>query len=109
MASTGPRITPLHHSLTRPILLGGVERELAVLEGTSLAALIFSMGFRLAPLTLAALIILVVHPLLRLAAKHDPQMLRVFSRHTFYASYYPAQAHPNAPPAHVVPFNIGIR
>jgi len=34
-----PRRAPIHPSLTRPLLLGGAERELVLLNGTLIAAL----------------------------------------------------------------------
>ncbi|MEO8502478.1 MAG: conjugal transfer protein TrbD [Acidobacteriota bacterium] len=109
MASTAPRQEVLHVSLTRPILLGGVEREIAIIEATLIAALLFGVGLHLATVGLSILIALVVHPLLRSAAKSDPQMLRVYVRHLRYAPYYAAQTHPEAPGVPVQPFTFGVR
>ena len=39
-----PRRTPIHASLTRPLLLGGAERELVLANGTLIAALLFGVG-----------------------------------------------------------------
>ena len=36
-----PRRIPIHPSLTRPVLLAGAERELVLVNGTIVAALIF--------------------------------------------------------------------
>lgn len=96
------RAIPIHAALVRPILLAGAERELVVIEATVVFCLIFGPGFHLMTLALAALLGTVGHSLLVLAAKRDPQMLRVYARHLRYQSFYPAQAHPAAPPA-VVP------
>ena len=40
-----PRRAPIHPSLTRPTLLGGAGRELVLMNGTIIAALIFGVGF----------------------------------------------------------------
>ena len=40
-----PRRAPIHPSLTRPILLAGAERELVLVNGTIIAALIFGVDF----------------------------------------------------------------
>jgi len=105
---TGPRATPLHPSLTRPILLGGAERELVIIEGTTIVALSLGVGFHLLTLLLAAILATVGHSLLTVAAKADPQMLRVYTRHVRYQSFYLALAHPEAPPATVLPFDFGL-
>lgn len=34
---------PIHRSLTQPILMGGVPRDIALLNGTITAALVFGM------------------------------------------------------------------
>ena len=47
------RTVPLHSSLTRPILLGGAERDLVIIEVSVIAALLFGVGFRFASLSLA--------------------------------------------------------
>ena len=44
------RTVPLHSSLTRPILLGGAERDLVIIEVSVIAALLFGVGFRFASL-----------------------------------------------------------
>jgi len=37
------------------------------------------------------------------AAKHDPQLSRVYVRHIRYQEYYPARAGVQAPPAWIFP------
>jgi type IV secretory pathway TrbD component len=88
----------LHLSLVRPVLLLGAERPLVILEATLLASLL-SIGIRALTLLLAAAIVLVVHPLLVRAAKADPQAFRIYARSLHYQDFYPARAHPDAPPA----------
>src|SRR5437762_1507069 len=96
-----PRRAPIHLALTRPLLLAGAERELVLMNGTIIAALIFGVGFHWASLTMAILLATVGHWGLTRAAKHDPQLSRVYVRHIRYQEYYPAQAAGQAPPAYV--------
>ena len=85
-------------SLVRPILLGGGERELVLINVVLIFALVLGVGPN--PVTLGggrgpghgrprarwcAL------------AKVDPQGWRVFARHFQYRDFYPARAHPFAP------------
>jgi type IV secretion system protein VirB3 len=99
----GPRRTPIHVSLTRPLLLGGAERELVLANGTIIAALLFGVGFHWASLTVAALLATAGHWGLRRAAGHDPQLSRIYLRHIRYQDFYSAQAAVQAPPAPVFP------
>src|SRR5438874_9256322 len=98
-----PRRAPIHLSLTRPLLLAGAERELVLVNGTIIAALVFGVGFHWASLTMAILLGTVGHWGLTRAAKHDPQLSRVYVRHIRYQEYYPARAAVQAPPAYVFP------
>ena len=68
---------PLHRSLTEPILMGGVPRMVAIVNGTVAAAL--SLGLRLwvAGILLWAL----GHTLAVFATKRDPQFAEVLTRH----------------------------
>ncbi len=107
--TSAPRQETLHVSLTRPILLGGAERQLVIIEVTTVLALLLGVGLHLATIALAVLITMVGHPMLRAMAKSDPQMLGVYVRHLRYATYYPAQTHPNAPLPAIQPFTFGVR
>ena len=98
-----PRRAPIHLALTRPLLLAGAERELVLVNGTIIAALIFGVGFYWASLTMAILLATVGHLGLTRAAKHDPQLSRVYVRHIRYQEYYPARAAVQAPPGYVFP------
>ena len=102
------REQPLHRSLTQPILLGGAERELAILEGTVIACFTVGLGFHLATIGMALVIGTVGHSLLKRAARHDPQMSRVYIRHVRYRISYPARADRRAAPRPVVAFNFGV-
>lgn len=84
--------TPLHASLVRPVLLGGGEREPVVINAVMVAALVLGMGPHPLTLGLAALLATLGHTALVLAARSDPQMWRVYTRHLQYARFYPARA-----------------
>jgi type IV secretory pathway TrbD component len=99
----GSRRTTIHASLTRPLLLAGAERELVLINGTAIAALIFGVGFHWASLTVAGLFATVGHWALTRVAKHDPQMSRIYIRHVRYQEHYPARASAKAAPAYVFP------
>lgn len=99
----GPRRIPIHPSLTRPLLLAGAERELVLVNGTIIAALIFGVGAHWASLTMAGLLATVGHWALTRAATHDPHLSRIYVRHIRYQAAYPAQARVQAPPAYVYP------
>jgi type IV secretory pathway TrbD component len=97
------RRTTIHSSLTRPLLLAGAERELVLMNGTAIAALIFGVGFHWASVTMAILFATVGHWALTRVARHDSQMSRIYIRHVRYQEYYPARAPAKASPAYVYP------
>ncbi|MQW85287.1 conjugal transfer protein TrbD [Sinorhizobium saheli] len=77
----------IHRALSRPNLLMGADRELVLLTGLASVILIFVVltwyaalfGFAVWLVTLAAL---------RMMAKADPLMRRVYLRHVSYRAYY---------------------
>lgn len=87
-------------SLVRPILVAGAERAVVLPLGIAVGALVLGIGPKLLSLALAAGLIFGVLPLLRAAARTDPQMFAVYVRHRTYQPVYPAQAHPAARVAH---------
>jgi type IV secretion system protein VirB3 len=88
-------------SLIRPILLAGAERELVIPVVGLAGVLVLGVGPQLLSLALAGGLVFGLLPLLRMAARVDPQMRKVYVRHQKYQSYYPAQGHPSAPAADV--------
>ena len=98
-----PRRALIHPSLTRPLLVGGAERELVLVNGTIIAALIFGVGFHSVSLTTAGLLATAGHWALTRAAKYDPRLSRIYVRHVRYQSYYPARPPIAAAPAWVYP------
>ena len=79
--------TRIHRALSRPNLLMGADRELVLVTGLASIILIFvvltwvSALFGLAVWT-------VIVGLLRMMAKADPQMRRVYLRHITYRPHY---------------------
>jgi len=74
---------PLHRSLTEPILLGGAPRSLAIVTGTVAAALGLGLQQWLAGLGFWA----AGHTLAVFAAKRDPDLARVLTRHLRQKAY----------------------
>ncbi len=73
----------LHHSLTKPILLGGAPRSLALINGTVAAALGLGLQMWLAGLALW----LIGHSLAVVAARYDPDFLPILVRHLRQGAY----------------------
>lgn len=93
--------TPVHPALVRPILLAGVEREVAVLEMLAAMIVFLWTGPSLA-LLFALLVLAVVHASLMMpAAQADSEMAKVYLRHIQYRAVYPALASLGAPPSRI--------
>ncbi|GLH77090.1 hypothetical protein SSBR45G_19980 [Bradyrhizobium sp. SSBR45G] len=69
--------TPVHRSLTEPILLGGAPRSVAIVNGTLSAAL--GLGLRL--WLFGLLLWFVGHMIAVWATKRDPSFVEVVRRH----------------------------
>ena len=74
---------PVHRSLTEPILMGGVPRGAAILNGTIAAAL--GLGLQIWLLGIAFWVI--AHGICVFAAKRDPKFLEVLTRHIRHKGY----------------------
>ncbi|AMS45437.1 conjugal transfer protein TrbD [Aminobacter aminovorans] len=77
----------IHRALSRPNLLLGADRELLLLTGLAAIILIFVVLTWYAALFGVAIWVVVVAAL-RMMAKADPMMRRIYSRHIIYRSYY---------------------
>lgn len=76
---------PIHRSLTEQIMIAGVPRNVAILNGTFVAALGLGLhSFLAIPLGL------ILHILAYAATKKDPQFFDVFKRHIRQKNYYSA-------------------
>ena len=74
---------PIHRSLTQTIMIAGVPRELAILNGTLTSALTLGMH------SLWGLPVgLILHVLFVAVSKKDPQFLMTFRRHIRQKPYY---------------------
>lgn len=87
----------IHQSLVRPLLLGGAERDLVLVNGSIAAGLIFGAGSWQAAL-LGVAFAIGGHAIMVWMAKKDTRGFAVYKRHIEYQSYYPAQALHTAPP-----------
>jgi len=86
----------LHQSLIRPILLGGAERDLALMNGVIAAGLVFGIGSWQAAVLGIGFAVIVQWALVELAKK-DTQFFDIYKRQFNYQEYYPAQAQYTAP------------
>jgi len=74
---------PIHRSLTQIILLGGVPREIAIVNGTLTAALVLGLhSFMGLPVGL------IIHFLCVALAKRDPQFFETFRRQVKQKRFY---------------------
>jgi type IV secretory pathway TrbD component len=104
-AAVTPLFAPVHSSLVTPILIAGVERRFAILEGGLLAVLLLAIGIHTQTLAVAAVVFFVGHPLLQKVAKRDAQGFDLYVRSLRFQSFYPAQAHPEAATLERPPFD----
>ncbi|MBA9031767.1 type IV secretion system protein VirB3 [Rhizobium leguminosarum] len=84
---------PIHRALSRPNLLLGADRELVLITGLASIILIFVVLTIYSALFGATLWIVIVAAL-RMMAKADPLMRRVYVRHMAYKPYYRATSTP---------------
>ena len=98
-----PRKIVVHPSLIRPLLLGGAERELVLVNVVVIAALIFGVGFHWLSLTVAVGLATAGQWLLVQAARVDPYLSRIYKRHLDYHGFYLAQASVRSTPRPVHP------
>ena len=83
----------IHRALSRPNLLMGADRELMLLTGLAAAILIFVVLTWYATLFGVA-IWLVAVAVLRMMAKTDPMMRKIYIRHISYRPVYRATSTP---------------
>jgi type IV secretory pathway TrbD component len=90
--------TPVHQSLTRPILMGGVEKDLAMFEILLGGAVLALAGPTLVTFGVLAVIVLAINPLLLAPlAERDPQAFAVYLRHIQHLPGYPAASTHHTP------------
>jgi len=87
------RHIPIRRALNRPNLLLGAERELMLLVALICAALIF-VAMSPGVMLIGFIIWIVTTTLLRMMAKSDPILSKVYLRHLRYQRYYSAHSSP---------------
>lgn len=87
------RTIPIRRAGNRPNLFMGGDRELVMFSGLLAFALIFSAQEWKA-IIFGLLLWFTSLYLLRLMAKSDPDMRKVYMRHRKYKAYYPARSTP---------------
>lgn len=95
MAEPGSNLSrsPVHRALSRPNLLMGADRELVLLTALAAIILIFVVLTWYAALFGMAIWMIAVAAL-RMMAKADPLMRRVYVRHISYKAFYRATSSP---------------
>ncbi len=86
----------VHAALYRPVLFVGVTPNLAVLEVTTLFALVFLVGLHLTTIVLVAVYLVVMHPVAVWVTAQDPQMLALYARSLGFRDFYWPHAPPHA-------------
>ena len=84
MSTSGYRV-PIHRSLPQPMLLAGVPRRFAILNGTLLAAITLWL-----PVWWFIPFSLVAHAVARHFSKKDPYFFEVMIRHLRQKRFYSA-------------------
>jgi len=85
---------PVHDAFTRNFLMKGAERTPVMIMAIFSSYMAFIVSMRFAwyyGVPLGLVIWMVSMAILQRMGKADPQMCRVFYRHIFYKSYYPAR------------------
>ncbi len=95
MAEPGSSLSrsPVHRALSRPNLLMSADRELVLLTALAAVILIFVVLTWYAALFGLAIWMIAVAAL-RMMAKADPLMRRVYVRHISYKTFYRATSSP---------------
>lgn len=89
MVDAGPHLqrNRIHRALSRPNLLMGADRELVLVTGLAAIILIFVV-LTLYSALLGITVWIVVVAALRMMARSDPMMRRVYLRHVSYRAHY---------------------
>lgn len=90
-------VLPVNKAMMRPLMIGGVEKHLALFNALLSFPLIAATHFHLPWCFLGLFFYAGMHALLRIISKQDPQIGKLFQRSTRYCvkSYFPAKSHPS--------------
>ena len=78
----------IHSSLFRPVLFGGVEPPVVVLEVTTAFALIFGIGLHVATVLLAVFYLTAVHSTMAWVSRQDAHMTALYIRSLSARDFY---------------------
>jgi type IV secretory pathway TrbD component len=82
----------IHPALWRPVLFGGAEPSVVIVEVAAVVALLFVVGVHLATVVLAAVYGVGVHGVAQRLTASDPQISVIYLRSLAGQDYYPAVA-----------------
>ena len=91
----------IHSALHRPVLMAGVDRGLVIIEATLVTALVVMGGLDWRTLSVAAVLILVLHPAMAWATRTDSMIGEVYVRSLGAQDFYPPVASWRARPVAV--------
>jgi len=83
----------VHSALNRPNLLLGAERELTLMLGLICTIMVF-LALTWQTALLGTLLWVIILSLLRMMAKADPIMSKIYLKHLKYKAFYPAHSTP---------------
>ena len=88
---------PINKAMIRPVMIAGVEKQLALLNAMLSFPLIAATHFHLPWCFLGLIFYALMHVVFRLISKSDPQLGKLFKRSTRYSikAYFPAKSHPS--------------
>ncbi|HYL06657.1 MAG TPA: VirB3 family type IV secretion system protein [Thermoanaerobaculia bacterium] len=84
-----PEAHVIHSALHRPVLMAGVDRGLVIVEATLVTALVVMGGLDWRTLSVAALLVLVLHPAMAWATRADAAVAEVYVRSLGAQDFYP--------------------
>ena len=98
-----PEAHLIHSSLHRPVLMAGVDRGLVIVEATLVTALVVMGGLDWRTLSVAAALVVVLHPAMAWATRADAAVAEVYVRSLGAQDFYPPVGSWRARPAPVRP------
>jgi len=93
----------IHSALHRPVLMAGVDRGLVIVEATLVTALVVMGGLDWRTLSVAAVLVVVLHPAMAWATRGDAAIAEVYVRSLGAQDFYPPVGSWRARPAPVRP------
>lgn len=85
----------VNKAMMRPLLIGGVEKRLMLMNSLLSFALVAATHFHFPVCLMGVGLFIVLHIVFRFISKHDPQVMTLFKRSTRYIvrPYFPAKSH----------------